>query len=118
MTQIVTLFLPWVDAEDKWQHQVMRLSGDTIGKRVARRIMRKWYKNLIGITVDKRTLEAIWKRRHVSKALSATDINLKFQEMAIASYNECPAPSASEEASGDAEVPVCPVRHGPIPEST
>lgn len=97
MTQIVTLFLPWIDAADQLMYQAMKLSGDTIGKRVARRAIRKWYKQAIGRHIDKRTMEAIWKKRHTTRALTEHEINMRFQEMAVASYKELTNSCAEEE---------------------
>lgn len=105
-TQMVQLMLPWFDPAGELFYNVMTLSEPgKVDRRRAFRIMRKWYKEHIGVKVCKITLTKIWKRRHTTWAIDGDIMNNYIQDMARETYEETKAESDSdvqEEAPSEA----------------
>lgn len=87
--QIVQLMLPWFGNHDgELYYSAMSLSDVKVDKRRAFRIIRRWYKEQIGVVVDKQTLERLWKRRHVTRAVDESDVDNYLQRLARDTYEE------------------------------
>lgn len=103
MTQIVMLSVPWWDHMEELNYASITLvSENSVDKRVARRVVRKWYKHQIGRSIPKYLIERVWKRRHVTRPMEVADIDNMLTEMAIASYNEHTNPDYKEEDTSGA----------------
>lgn len=87
---LVQLWLPWFSPGDEaLQYSSMTLGFEgNIDKRLARRIIRKWYKEQIGRKIHKRTLERIWRRRTVQQAMSEERVQGYIDELARQTYEE------------------------------
>lgn len=86
--QLIYLLLPWFDPAGELNYSAMTLHGDKVCTRKAHRIMRKWYKASIGITVDKSTLQRIWKRRFETTAMNQDKVNEIINNMARSGHEE------------------------------
>lgn len=95
---LVQLWLPWFSpGDEELQYSSMTIGFEgKVDKRLARRIMRKWYKEQIGRTIHKRTLERIWKRRTVQRAMSEEKIQGYIDELARQTYEEAQSITDSE----------------------
>lgn len=107
--QIVQLLLPWFgNRGGELYYTPMSLSEPgKVDRRKAFRIVRKWYKKEIGVTVDKLTLERIWKRRHVTWAMDEAAVGDYLHQLARDTYEETIAESnsgAQEETPQDTGV--------------
>jgi len=60
----------------------------SVCKRKAFRIVRKWYKDDLGINIDKSALERIWQGRHETKSISEENLNLYLHDLAKETYEE------------------------------
>lgn len=99
--KIYMLLMPWWDHEDKLQFTRMSLTGENVDRRLAFRMMRKWYASAIGRSVDKYTLNKVWKRKFVTRAITEHSINDMLTEMAHESYKAVTDPdNKSEIAEG------------------
>lgn len=108
-SQMVQLLLPWFsNADGELNYSAMTLSEPgRVDRRKAFRIMRKWYKEQIGITVDKLTLERLWRRRHTTYAIDPNSVEDYIHELARETYEETVAESdlgSQEEAPSGAGV--------------
>lgn len=88
-TQIVQLLLPWFDPAGELYYQPMSLSEPgKVDRRRAFRIIRKWYKEQIGVKICKTTLCRVWRVRFETFAMDAQSVDQYFQEMARETYEE------------------------------
>lgn len=88
-TQIVQLMLPWFDPAGELFYQPMALSEPgKVDRRKAFRIVRRWYKEQIGVTVCKGTLSRVWGARFTTYAMDADSMDHYFQAMARETYEE------------------------------
>lgn len=103
--QIVQLMLPWFDpAGDLCYSNMVLTASPKVDRRIAFRMMRKWYKEHIGITICKTTMQRVWKYRHVTRAMSMDDMHQKLHDMARRSREEIEDHTDSgtqEEAAGE-----------------
>jgi len=85
---LVQLYLPWFSpGDEELQYASMTLGFEnSVDKRLAFRIMRRWYKDQIGRSIHKRILERIWKRRNVQKALTAEKMDSYLDQIAGETY--------------------------------
>jgi len=96
-TQIVQLMLPWFDPAGSLNYAAMSLSEPgRVDRKKAFRILRRWYKDQIGVTVDKHTLQIIWKRRHSTWALDLSSMEEYVHQMARRTYEETISESNTE----------------------
>jgi len=88
--QIVQVMLPWFGNHDgELYYSPMSFTKEgKVSRREAFRIMRKWYKKEIGVNVDKKTLERIWKYRHETFAIDENTINQYIHDMARDTYEQ------------------------------
>ena len=104
-TQIVQVGLPWYSQEGELNYNAMTLSEPTkVDKRKAFRIIRKWYKEEIGLDVCNNTLSIIWKNRHTTWAIDEITIGNHLQDLARQTYEETITESntdSQEETSGE-----------------
>ena len=82
--QVLTQFLlPWWTVEGELTYQVMTLASDSaVDRRKSMRLVRKWYKDTIGRKVDKETLDRVWARRRVQRAMTPDQMAVKLHEAA------------------------------------
>lgn len=100
-TQMVQMLLPWFDPAGELYYSPMTISEPgKVDRRKAFKYMRRWYKDQIGVKVDKMTLERVWKRRHVTWAVDEQDINDYINKLAMQTYEETKEESDSEVSSG------------------
>ena len=103
--EIITNFaLPWYTPEGELQYSSMTMSAPGgVDKRKAKSIIRKWYKEEIGVNIDKIALEALWKCRFETKAFSEKALMEYMHDMARRSYEEIVEESDSgvQETTGE-----------------
>jgi hypothetical protein len=105
---MVHLTLPWFGNHDgELYYSSMKLTQDGgLDRRKAFRIMRKWYKEAIGINVHKSVIERVWKCRQVIPVMEESDVNDYLTKLAARSYEEIKNDgdtSVQEEATGETE---------------
>lgn len=101
-TIMTQLWLPWFDDNDALQISTMNLcSPDKICRRLARRLMRNWYKHNIGRSVNKSMLDDIWSKRHVSKAYTLENHIHQLARDTHDTTQECSTIELQEETNGD-----------------
>lgn len=88
MAKMIMLSLPFNNHDGHRDMSVMRLAGEKISRRLAYRLMRRFYKQQIGIPVHKSILSLIWRRRLETALVTAAQINDNFTKMAHESYLE------------------------------
>ena len=87
MSQIVQMFLPWHDPAGELQYSSMTLSDPAkVDARKARRILRNWYKEALGVTAPKHLLVALWSNRTVSRAQTEKAMMQELHNMARETY--------------------------------
>lgn len=104
---IVQVRLPWHDGE-RMQFSAMTIGFEgRVDRRLAFRMIRKWYKEQIGRTVRKDLMEKVWQVRLQQKAMTETDVQAKIDNMARRSYEEDQNDTdttVQKEASGEAKL--------------
>lgn len=103
--QMVQLMLPWFGNHDgELYYSAMSITQPgKVDRRKVFRLVRKWYKEQIGVTVDKLTLERIWRLRHTTWAVQESNIEDYIHQLARDTYEETKAESDTglqEEAAG------------------
>lgn len=87
--QQVTLWLPWFSVEDELEYSAMTLFADgAVDRRLAKRLVRKWYKDKLGVTACDRMLRRVWKHRIVQRVLTEQEIAQRMHDMARETYEE------------------------------
>ncbi len=110
MTTITQLTLPWFgNHDDRLYLSSMSLTDPEgeVSRRKAYRLVRKWYREQVGITVCKKTLERVWKNRFTTTAMTEGSINQQLHDMARETYEKTKDESdidAQEEAGAGAEL--------------
>ena len=103
-SQVVQLMLPWWGQHDgELYFQPMTLTAEgAVDRRVAFRIMRKWYKKNIGRSIRKDKLRVVWSTRFTTLAMTEDNVREYLHSLARDSYEqikEDPNTGVQEEAS-------------------
>jgi post-segregation antitoxin (ccd killing protein) len=97
-------FLPWFDHDGEYQLSSMTIAGaGKVDKRKCWRQIRKWYKNSLGVTIDKDSLERLWVLRTEMKLITEQSISKELHQMARDSYEENKAITDTSSEEGPAQ---------------
>jgi len=87
-THMCQVLLPWYNEDDELAHTPMCFTMQgRMDRRKAFRIIRRWYRLQLGITICKIALYQIWDTRHETFALDPNAINQYMHELAVESRN-------------------------------
>lgn len=112
---ITQLFPPFYDGELACKGHIVMTQEDSLpDRRLGYRLIRRFYRNVVGRKIPKYVLRQVWNGRFVTPAMSEEKINQLMQEMAIESHKSFTDSIGKEALAAETGEPVQTVLNQPI----
>lgn len=100
---VTQLLLPWWCPAGELEYSAMTLMDDVpVCRKKAVRLVRRWYRDTIGRTVHKSTLDRIWRRRLVQRTVTEQEMAERLHETAGRLHEEPNKDEGHNDSPGEA----------------